>query len=113
MKFMKSVLGVRANVVKEIVRVPARRIRADQRLAAIIEQGRFDALLPVRHHGIFGSVVAVFGEGGLVNHPALTPPPATNNQFPKGQEVGGAAIEWGDAGGVLELDSRKGSNIFV
>src|ERR1700733_4460487 len=99
MKFMKSVLGVRANVVKEIVRVPARRIRADQRLAAIIEQGWFDALLRVRHHGIFGSVVAVFGEGGLVNHDALIPPTATNNRILQRPEVEAAAIGKADDGG--------------
>ena len=37
MKFMEAVLRVRADVVKEVVRVPARGIRANQRLAAVIE----------------------------------------------------------------------------
>jgi hypothetical protein len=37
MEFLKPVLRVRADVVKEVVRVPARGILANQRLAAVIE----------------------------------------------------------------------------
>ena len=109
-KFMKSVLRVRANVVKEVIRVPARRIRADQRLAAVVEQGRFDALFPVRHHGIFGSVVAVFGEGGLVNHDALIPPTATNNRILQRPEIEAAAI--GEADGRRRQTKEAGTDML-
>jgi hypothetical protein len=52
----------------------------------------------VRHHGIFGSVVAVFGEGTLVNHNALIPPTATNNRILQRPEVEPAAIGKADDG---------------
>jgi hypothetical protein len=37
MEFMESVLRVHADVVEEVVRVSAGGIRADQRLAAVVE----------------------------------------------------------------------------
>ena len=46
MKFMEAVLRVRADVVKEVIRVLAGGIRADQCLAAAVEQGRFDRPFP-------------------------------------------------------------------
>jgi hypothetical protein len=76
---MKTVLPVRADIVEEVVGFLARRIRADEGLPAIVEQGRLDALLPERHHRAVGPVVAVLGEGGLIDHDAAISPTSTAN----------------------------------
>ena len=86
MEFTESVVRVGADVIERIVRVLSGRIRADQHLAAVVDQRRLDRFFPDFHHGAIDLVVAVFGEGGLVDDHTSVAPAAAGDLVPQGQK---------------------------
>ena len=112
MMLMEAVLRVRADVVEKIVELLASCVRTNKRLAAIVVEGRLDRSFPDRHHRTGCPVVAVLGQGRLVDHDSLVAAAAAGHvvvERPKSRRPP-VLSRMSDA---LELSSTRAGNFFA
>ena len=79
--------GSGTDIVKEIVRVSAGRVRTGQRLTAIVVKGRLYRALPKVHHRADGLVIAVSGKGRFIDHDPLVAPATAGDRVFKRPEI--------------------------
>ena len=87
MELDEAISKIVAQVIEEVVGILAGGVRADECLAAIVEECRLDGFLPDRHHRIIRVDVAVLGEGCLVDDDAMVTPPARRDRVLQRPEV--------------------------
>src|SRR5690348_2507943 len=88
---MEAELGVRTDLVEEIVRVLAAGVGADQCLAAVVEQGGLDAPFPDFHEGVAADTAAILPKGGLVEDHAMVAAASPGNRVLQRPEIQPAA----------------------